>query len=127
MSRRGWKETDSEFEANLNWADKEWISKKMDYFHFNNNQMVNHFRNHFELSKKDFLAKNIKKFKKKLTKEGNKDISRIFDFLPLTFNLPIDYAIFVQEFNKNPNRLWIMKPVFFNSTNSLFVRIFLFF
>lgn len=32
------------------------------------------------------------------------------DFIPLTFMLPADYNLFVEEFRKNPNTTWIMKP-----------------
>ena len=32
------------------------------------------------------------------------------DFVPLTFLLPADYNIFVEEFRKNPSSAWIMKP-----------------
>ena len=85
----------------------------MDYVHLSGNQFVNHFRNHYELSRKDHLAKNIKKLKKKMIKENTLKNEKMFDFLPLTFNLPIDYSIFVEEFNKNQNQnqMWIMKPV----------------
>lgn len=85
----------------------------MDYVHLSGNQYVNHFRNHFELSRKDHLAKNIKKMRKKLIKEDALENQEMFDFLPLTFNLPIDYSIFVEEFQKSAhqNQLWIMKPV----------------
>lgn len=111
--RREWRETDSEMDWNIMWADKEWISKKMDYVHLSASQFVNHFRNHYELSRKDNLAKNIKKFKKRLIKENQLKSEDMFDFLPQTFNLPIDYSIFVEEFNKNTSskQFWIMKPV----------------
>jgi hypothetical protein len=51
--------------------------------------------------------------RKKMLKENTLEQEEMFDFLPLTFNLPIDYSIFVEEFNKteNLNHLWIMKPV----------------
>ena len=29
----------------------------------------------------------------------------------MTYNLPADYTIFVEEFKRTPNSLWIMKPV----------------
>ena len=33
------------------------------------------------------------------------------NFFPLTYNLPIDYHIFVEEFKKSNNAVWIMKPI----------------
>ena len=32
------------------------------------------------------------------------------DIVPMTYILPADYTIFVEEFKKNPNATWIMKP-----------------
>ena len=32
------------------------------------------------------------------------------DIAPLTYILPGDYNIFVEEFKKYPNATWIMKP-----------------
>jgi tubulin polyglutamylase TTLL1 len=62
-------------------------------------------------------VKNIKRYRKDLEKEGNPlaerdEIGRYvhLDFVPLTFLLPADYNIFVEEFRKNPSSAWIMKP-----------------
>lgn len=60
------------------------------------------------------LNKNLKKFKRTLDKQNNKEESDEYDFLPPTFQLPSEYVIFYEEFKKtqNDNRtLWIMKPV----------------
>ena len=32
------------------------------------------------------------------------------DFVPATFSLPSDYSLFVEEFRRSPNCMWIMKP-----------------
>ena len=32
------------------------------------------------------------------------------DCVPLTYILPQDYTVFVEEFKKQPNTTWIMKP-----------------
>jgi len=54
------------------------------------------------------MAKNIKKYKKQLLKE-NKNVDHL-DFLPLTFILPGDMSVFMEEFKRYPGSLWILKP-----------------
>ena len=78
------------------------------YIKLNDFQILNHFPNFYELTRKDLMAKNIKKYKKQLLKEG-KSIDHL-DFLPLTFVLPQDMPIFIEEFKRYPNSLWILKP-----------------
>ena len=34
-----------------------------------------------------------------------------YDFWPSTYVLPGDYALFAEEFKRNPSSAWIMKPV----------------
>lgn len=36
----------------------------------NDNQIINHFPNHYELTRKDLLVKNIKRYRKELEREG---------------------------------------------------------
>jgi len=81
------------------------------------NQIINHFPNHVELTKKDLMVKNIKRYKKEFEKDKNgvnidkPDPKTVYlDFLPLTFTLPGDYNLFVEEFKKSPSTNWIMKP-----------------
>ena len=79
---------------------------------------INHFRGWEELCRKDKLNKNLKKYKRGLDKQNNKEESDEYDFLPATFYLPSEYVIFYEEFKKtqHDNRsLWIMKPVNFPS------------
>ena len=78
------------------------------YVKLNDYQILNHFPNFYELTRKDLMAKNIKKYKKQLLKEG-KSIDHL-DFLPLTFVLPQDLPIIIEEFKRYPNSLWILKP-----------------
>jgi len=49
LKNRGWKETDSELDWDIMWADRDWITTVMDYVHLAPNQRVNHFRNHYEV------------------------------------------------------------------------------
>ena len=47
-------------------------------------QVVNHFPNHYELTRKDLMVKNVKRFKKDVEKECDKDTESYFlDFIPV--------------------------------------------
>lgn len=84
--------------------------------------MINHFPNHYELSRKDLLVKNIKRYRKDLERDGSPLAEKTeagitggtkylyLDFIPVTFVLPADYNMFVEEYRKNPQSTWIMKP-----------------
>lgn len=62
--------------------------------------MINHFPNHYELSRKDLLVKNIKRYRKDLERDGNPLAEKAetsatggtkylyLDFIPVTFVLP---------------------------------------
>lgn len=80
-------------------------------------QLLNHFPNHYELTRKDLMVKNIKRYRKELEKENNplaeKDERGNYlhmDMIPLTYILPGDYSLFVEEFKRSSNTTWIMKP-----------------
>lgn len=93
------------------WSEKEWIHEVFDHVHLQPNQRVNHFRNYAELCRKDLMVKNMKRFKKNLEKEGKLEEAAEVDFYPLTYNMPGEYSLFVEEFKRNPNNVWIMKPI----------------
>lgn len=77
-------------------------------------RLINHFPNHYELSRKDLLVKNLKRYKREQDKERepNKETRSQFalDFLPVTFVLPADYNLFAEEYRRCPTCTWIMKP-----------------
>ncbi|XP_047112495.1 polyglutamylase complex subunit TTLL1-like [Schistocerca piceifrons] len=87
-------------------------------YRMNDNQMINHFPNHYELSRKDLLVKNIKRYRKQLERDKEPLAERsdvtgryvYLDFVPVTFVLPADYNMFVEEYRKSPQSTWIMKP-----------------
>ena len=63
------------------------------------------------------MVKNIKRFRKDMEKENNPIAERdelgnfiYLDIVPMTYILPGDYTIFIEDFKKNPNTTWIMKP-----------------
>ena len=110
MKRRGWRETEGD-DWDLIWAEKDWIHEVMDHIHLSANQRVNHFRNYGELTRKDLMIKNLKRYKKSLEKEGRSEEAHEMDFFPITYNMPGEYSLFVEEFKKYPNSVWIMKPI----------------
>lgn len=109
MRSRGWIETDSEYEWDYHWADVNWIREHYDHFRLEESQRINHFRNHYELTRKDVMVKNFKRMRKQLEKDDPEEAAE-YDFFPVTFCLPQDYGLFEQEFRRRPNSIWIMKP-----------------
>lgn len=55
------------------WAERDVIYEIMNKMHLQANQRVNHYRNHYELTRKDLMVKNLKRHKKALEKEGRVD------------------------------------------------------
>ncbi|CAH8633542.1 unnamed protein product [Schistosoma bovis] len=117
---RGWTVVHPDEDWNIFWASVQSIrmlfSNEASY-RLSDNQIVNHFPNHFELTRKDLMVRNIKRYRRELQKEGNPlavkdDTGRYFflDFIPVTYMLPQDYNLFAEEFKRNPSSTWIMKP-----------------
>ncbi|XP_069675293.1 polyglutamylase complex subunit TTLL1 isoform X3 [Periplaneta americana] len=82
------------------------------------NQIISHFPNHYELSRKDLMLKNIKRYCRDLEREKDPLAERgeqpwryiHLNFIPTTYVLPADYNIFVEEYRRCPESTWIMKP-----------------
>ncbi|XP_011644199.1 probable tubulin polyglutamylase TTLL9 [Pogonomyrmex barbatus] len=74
-------------------------------------QRVPHFRNHYELTRKNYLYRNLKRYRKALMRAGKTAEARISDVMPVTFELPSDYRLFVEEYHKQQGATWIVKPV----------------
>jgi len=116
----------SETDWDIFWTDKQWIRFVYDRVHLDANQRVNHFRNYYELCRKDNLIKNLKKTKRALAKQGPSSSclassfhpctgrtaeADSYNFFPATFSLPGEYLLFVEAFKRAPESKWIMKPV----------------
>lgn len=111
LKSRGWKETDAETEWHIFWTDKDWIHSVFDKLHLDPHQRVNHFLNHYELTRKDLLVKNMKRTKRQCEKDGRMDEAQKYNVFPTTFVVPPEYNMFVEEFKKYSGATWIMKPV----------------
>ncbi|SCO67758.1 tubulin tyrosine ligase-like protein 1, putative [Plasmodium vivax] len=106
---RKWELTTHESEWNMCWSEKDWINEVYDSLSLRNNQYVNHFRNYYE--RKDLLAKNMKRLKKQQEKMKNEEELKLLDITPVTFVLPLEYKLFLEEYKRRGNRVWIMKPI----------------
>ena len=110
--RRGWERaasSDSD-EWNFYWASVHTVKQIFNPengYRLNDHQVISHFPNHYELTRKDMMVKNIKRYFKDLQKDG---VQNVTDYVPTTYLLPADYSLFVEEFRRNPHSTWIMKP-----------------
>ncbi|CAK73016.1 unnamed protein product (macronuclear) [Paramecium tetraurelia] len=125
FKRRLWKETEGD-DWDIMWAEKEWIHEVLDHTHLQSNQKINHFRNHYELTRKDLMIKNFKRYKKNLEREGKSEEANNYNFFPLTFHLPSEYPIFFEEFkrqsaNSDTKTAWIMKPIGKSQGKGIFI------
>jgi len=129
---RKWTEVDEDEEDwNIYWATVGTVRgffKAGSGVRLNDYQLINHFPNHYELTRKDLMVKNIKRYRKELEKEFNplgtrdKDGTYIYlDFIPQTYILPADYSLFVEDFHKNPNNTWIVKPAMRSQGKGIFL------
>lgn len=67
-------------------------------------QKINHFPRTYELTRKDKMYANIKRMRDKF---GPKP----WDFCPRTFNLPLEWNLFLDDYNRDPgDGTWIVKP-----------------
>ena len=74
----------------------------------NDNQIINHFPNHYELTRKDLMVKNLKRYKKELERVNSERAAELgcaaadldLECMPTTFILPNDFSLFAEEFRK---------------------------
>uniref|UniRef100_A0A4W2ED58 Tubulin--tyrosine ligase-like protein 9 n=1 Tax=Bos indicus x Bos taurus TaxID=30522 RepID=A0A4W2ED58_BOBOX len=109
--RPGWVEVKDEGEWDFYWCDVSWLRENFDHTYMGEHVRISHFRNHYELTRKNYMVKNLKRFRKQLEREAGKLEAAKCDFFPKTFEMPCEYHLFVEEFRKNPGITWIMKPV----------------
>lgn len=107
FDRRGWAQCEGEHDWNVYWANIGTVKHlfSADSLHrLRDDQLINHYSNHYELTRKDLMVKNIKRYRKDNAEEES------CNFLPPSYVLPVDYSLFLEEFRRNPNSMWIMKP-----------------
>lgn len=73
-------------------------------------QRVNHFPNHVELTRKDLLAKHLKRAVRAALKAGRTADAEALAFSPATYTLPAEGALLLDAFRAEGG-VWIFKPV----------------
>lgn len=119
MEERKWqKAEDDDEDWNFYWLSVRFVKN---FFHprygkrLTDRQLVNHFPNYSEVTKKDLMVKNIKRYRKDVDKKiiilpnGNEFLLSS-DIIPTTYILPQEYSIFMEDFCKGSSRKWIFKP-----------------
>ncbi|XP_043081259.1 probable tubulin polyglutamylase TTLL9 isoform X1 [Puntigrus tetrazona] len=109
--RPGWVEMKDDGDWDFNWCDVGWLRENFDHSYMEEHVRICHFRNHYELTRKNLMVKNLKRYRKTLEREAGRLEASKCDFFPCTFVLPSEYHIFVEEFKRSPGSTWIMKPV----------------
>eukprot|EP00796_Vickermania_ingenoplastis_P007053 gene7053-4996_t len=114
-------------------------------FRLQDTHIINHFPNHYELTRKDLMYKNIKAYNKECfnstsSSDGGKRLTlqiamnweaaaffagtatssererkrvepfHFADSVPITYNIPNDMNLFIEEFKKHVGVTWIVKP-----------------
>ena len=112
LAARHYRQTEDD-DWNIYWCEKQFIPETLDKIRAYPDKKINHFRNYYEICRKDLLSKNVKRYKKTVEREGKTEEAAGYDYLPLTYNLPSEYPIFLEEFKrmKEQKVVWIMKPV----------------
>jgi len=100
LLERGWKESLDEVDWQIHWTSKDWIKNILPKIHLFPDQLINHFRNYYELTRKDLLIKNLKRARVSFLRAGETAIAEKFDFYPDTYNLPSEYLLFVDAFKR---------------------------
>jgi hypothetical protein len=130
---------------NVYWASvasARYLFNPQTRFRLRDDQVINHFPNHSQLTRKDLMVKNIKRYRREREKEArgqrqqqrdeadnnnnadnnSSDSSEVLvEFLPLTYVLPSEYSLFVEEFRRRPSFPWIMKPADRSQGNGIFL------
>lgn len=74
---------------------------------------VNHFPTHYELTRKDLLARHMQRYQRQRSRALQRDEPPPPAIVPSTYVLPRDYSMFVDEYKKRAgggSSLWIVKP-----------------
>lgn len=108
---RGWTEIVKGNENwDVYWCDVSIVREALDSCKYGSIQRIPHFRNNYELTTKNMLYRNMKRYKKTLTQNKKINESELCDCVPIIFELPSEYRMFIEEYRKTIGTIWIVKP-----------------
>ncbi|RNF01984.1 putative tubulin tyrosine ligase, partial [Trypanosoma rangeli] len=108
-------------------------------YRLSESQIINHFPNHYELTRKDLMYKNIKKYIRDVNNahpvvqctppswtpheqtERLPNLLRFADCVPVTYNIPNDLHMLKEEFKRQPGSTWIVKPTSLSQGRGIFL------
>ncbi|XP_014280498.1 probable tubulin polyglutamylase TTLL9 isoform X2 [Halyomorpha halys] len=118
---RGWNQVEGESNIwDLNWCDLGDIQNVLKS-RLGDNQYVPNFWNFYELSRKTLLNRNMNKLKKAHLREGRTEEAKLCDCIPVSFELPAQYMMFVDEHKKHSGQTWIVKPAIGSRGKGIFL------
>ncbi|KAF6203361.1 hypothetical protein GE061_003779 [Apolygus lucorum] len=110
LQSRGWIQVDGKSDVwDLFWCDLAKLGMVLEK-RLQESQRVPHFRNHYEISRKNYLFRNMIRYKKQLIRDKNIEETKYCDCIPLTFEIPNEYAMFCDYIKNNPKKTYIVKP-----------------
>ncbi|KAJ8358315.1 hypothetical protein AAFF_G00014670 [Aldrovandia affinis] len=115
--RPGWLEGQDE-EWDFHWCDVGWLRENYGHAYLEDHVRICHFGNHYELTRKNLMVKNLKRQRRHLEREASPAEAARCDFFPCTFELPCEYHLFVEEFKRGT---WIMKPAAHSQGRGIFL------
>ena len=92
--RENWVDFSHEDEKDIDffWSEVTWMHEKFDTYYFDEHVRVNHFPRFYELTRKNLLAKNLKRYQKliknKAEESQKSEVEIKLDFFPTTYELP---------------------------------------
>lgn len=119
FEKRGWQRT-SGSDWNIYWAPVAVVQKMFTIGSKSrptDTQIVNHFPNHYELTRKDLIVRNMRKYRRDLEAKNSifcrpdpETGEAYIDFMPLTYLLPSESTMFAEELKGNKKTPFILKP-----------------
>ena len=104
FEKRGWVSVGPDDDWQFYWASTQTCRNLFAVdsgYRMNDFQTINHFPNHYELTRKDLMVKNLKRYRRDLEREGNPLAEKneqgrylYLDFIPTTFILPAGTYIY---------------------------------